>query len=158
MSNALDKWFDRKQITPFRAFSQLQDPFDRMWNEFMTLRKTNDMDMIGFSPSCEIFEEGNNYVLTFDLPGVKKDQVSVEAANDQLTVRAERKEEKRTGEKGTEEKKKHLSEVYYGAYSRTFTLPGSIDEKKIDARFDNGVLTVTVPKVESAKIKQIPVH
>lgn len=154
MPNALEKWFDKKQqLSPFRDFSQIQESFDRLFNEFANWRKTNGQQEFGFSPSCEIAEEGNNYVLTFDLPGVTKDQVKVETDNDQLTVSAERKEEKKT-----ESKKKYLSEVYYGSYSRTFTLPGPIDEKKIDAKFDNGVLKVTVPKTESTKTKQIPVH
>lgn len=154
MSNALERWFDRKtQLSPFRDFSQMQESFDRLFNEFMSLKKTNGRQEFGFSPSCDISEEGNNYVLTFDLPGVKKDQVKVEADNDQLTIRAERKEEK-----STESKKKYLSEVYYGSYARTFTLPGPINEKKIDAKFDNGVLTIVVPKTESSKTKQIPVH
>jgi HSP20 family protein len=154
MPNALERWFDRRQqLTPFRDFSQIQESFDRLFNEFMNLKKTNGLQEFGFSPSCEIAEEGNNYVLTFDLPGVKKDQVKVEADNDQLTVYAERKEEKKS-----ESKKKYLSEVYYGSYARTFTLPGPVDEKKVDAKFDNGVLTVMVPKIESTKTKQIPVH
>lgn len=154
MPNALERWFDRRQqLSPFRDFSQVQESFDRLFNEFMNLKKTNGLQEFGFSPSCEIAEEGNNYVMTFDLPGVKKDQVKVEADNDQLTIRAERKDEKKS-----ESKKKYLSEVYYGSYARTFTLPGPVDEKKIQAKFENGVLTVTVPKTESLKAKQIPVH
>lgn len=154
MHNALEKWFDKKQqLSPFRDFSQIQESFDRLFNEFTNWKKTNGMQGFDFSPSCDIAEEGNSYVLTFDLPGVTKDQVKVEADNDQLTIRAERKEEKKT-----ESKKKYLSEVHYGSYARTFTLPGPIDEKKIDAKFENGVLTVTVPKTESTKTKQIPVH
>ena len=153
MSNALERWVDRRQLTPFRDFSQIQESFDRLFNEFMNLKKTNGMQEFGFSPSCEIAEEGKTYVMTFDLPGVKKDQVKVEADNDQITIRAERREEKKN-----ESRKKFISEVYYGTYSRTFTLPSPIDEKKIDAKFENGVLTVTVPRSESAKIKQIPVH
>lgn len=153
MSNTLEKWSDRKQLSPFRNFSQMQESFDQLFNEFMNLKKTNGMPELGFSPSCEIAEDGNNYIFTFDLPGVKKDQVKVETNGDQLTVRAERKEEKKT-----EEKKKYLSEVYYGSYARTFTLPGPIDEKRIDAKFDNGVLTVMVPKTESTKTKQIAVQ
>ncbi len=154
MPNAIEKWFDkRQQLSPFRDFSQIQESFDRLFNEFMNLKKMNGMEDLGFSPSCDITEEENNYVLTFDLPGVKKDQVKVEADNGQLIVRAERKEEKKT-----ESRKKYLSEVYYGSYARSFTLPGPIDEKKIDAKFDNGVLTVMVPKIESTKTKHIPVH
>lgn len=153
MANALERWIDRRHLGPFRDLSQTQEFFDRFLNEFMNFKGANSTQEFGFSPSCEIAEEGNNYILTFDLPGVKKDQVKVEAENDRLTVRAERKEEKKT-----ESKKKYLSEVSYGSYTRTFTLPGPIDEKKIDAKFEDGVLKVTLPKTESAGTKQIPVH
>lgn len=153
MSNALERWFDNKSLSPFRDFSQVQESFDRLFNEFMNLKKANGMQSLSFSPSCEISEEDNNYILKFDLPGVTKDQVKVEADKDQLTIRAERKEEKKS-----ESKKKYLSEMYYGSYTRSFTLPGPVDEKKVDAKFENGVLTVTVPKTESLKAKQIPVH
>lgn len=155
MVNALEKWFDKKQqINPFREMSHMQESFDRLFKEFSDWRKSSGLqEEFGFSPSCEVSEEGSNYVLTFDLPGVTKDQVKVETDDNQLTVRAERKEEKKS-----ESKKKYLSEVYYGSYARSFTLPGPIDEKKIEAKFENGVLKVTVPKTESTKAKQIPIH
>lgn len=153
MANALEKWFDRRQLNSFRDISLLQESFDRLFNDFLNIKKTNDLQEFNFSPSCEIAEEGSNYVLTFDLPGVKKDQVKVEVDKDQLTVRADRSEEKKS-----ESKKKYLSEVFYGSYIRTLTLPEPIDEKKIEAKFDNGVLTVSVPKGKSANTKQIQVH
>jgi HSP20 family protein len=106
MSNALDRWFNNKSLSPFR-----------------------------------------------DLPGVSKEQVKVETDKDQLTVRAERKEEKKS-----ETKKKYLTEMYYGSYVRSFTLPSPVDEKKVDAKFENGVLTITIPKTEASKAKQIPVQ
>ncbi|GIL18070.1 MAG: molecular chaperone [Oligoflexia bacterium] len=153
MSTALERWFDNKRLSPFRDFSDVQESFDRLFNEFMNLKKTSGISDFSFSPSCEIAEEGNNYVMKFDLPGVTKDQVKVEAENDQITIRAERKEEKKT-----DSKKKYLSELYYGSYVRSFTLPGPVDEKKVDAKFENGVLTVTIPKTEALKAKQIPIH
>ena len=153
MSNALERWFDNKSLSPFRDFSQVQESFDRLFNEFMNLKKTNGMQSLSFSPSCEITEEDNSYILKFDLPGVTKNQVKVEADKDQLTIRAERKEEKKS-----ETKKKYLSELYYGSYTRSFTLPSPVDEKKVDAKFENGVLTVKVPKTEALKAKQIPIH
>lgn len=153
MSNAIERFFDNRSLSPFRDFSQVQESFDRLFNEFMNLKRTNGMQGLSLSPSCEFTEEENNYLLKVDLPGVTKDQVKVEADKDQLTIRAERKEEKKI-----ESKKKYLSEMYYGSYIRSFTLPGPVDEKKVDAKFENGVLTVTIPKTESFKVKQIPVH
>ena len=153
MSNAIEKWFDNKRLSTFTDLSPLQESFDRLFNDFMSLKKTNGLKDFNFSPSCEVLEEGSNYILKVDLPGVSKELVSVEVDQDQLTIRAERKEEKKS-----ESKKKHLSEMYYGSYARSFTLPGPVDEKKVDAKFENGVLTVTVPKTESLKAKQIPVQ
>lgn len=153
MSNAIEKWLDNKRLSPFRDLSQIQDSFDRLLNDFVSLRKTNGLQDYSFSPTCEVDEEGNNYVMKFDLPGVPKELVKVEVDNDQLTVRAERKEERKS-----ESKKKYFSEIYYGSYIRTFTLPGPVEDKKVDAKFDNGVLTVTISKTESTKAKQIPVH
>ncbi len=153
MSNAIERWFDKKSLSPFRDLSQIQDSFDRMFSEFSNMKRINGFNELAFTPSCDVAEEGNNYVLKFDLPGVTKDQVKVEADKDQITIHAERKEEKKS-----ETKKKYLSEVYYGSYTRSFALPGTVDEKKVDAKFENSVLTVTVPKTETFKAKQIPIH
>lgn len=153
MSNALELWLENKSLNPFRELSPFDDSFDRLFKEMLALKKKNGLKDFAFSPSCEVAEDGNNYVMKFDLPGVPKDQVKVEIDKDQITVTAERKEEKKQ-----ESKKKFLSEVYYGSYTRSFTLPGPVDEKKVEAKFDNGVLTVTVPKTEVTKSKQIPVH
>lgn len=145
MSN-LERWFNSKKLSPFRDLTQIEDSFDRMMNEMLTKRDV-------FIPSCDVAEEGNNYILKFDMPGVSKSQVKVEVIDNQLTVSAERKEEKKQ-----ESKKKYLSEVYYGSYTRSFTLPGAVDEKKVDAKFENGVLTITVPKTGALQTKQIPVQ
>lgn len=153
MSNMIERWLDNRPLKPFRDLSELQESFDRLFNEFTKLKRINGLRDFGFAPSCEITEEGTNYVLKFDMPGVSKDQVKVEVDKDQLTVTAERKEESTT-----EEKKKFLSELYYGAFSRSFTLPGIVDDSKVEAKFKEGVLTVVVPKVESPQTKQIPIH
>lgn len=149
MSNSLERWFSNKKSN---SLFQIEDPFDRLMNEMLTLKREN-FQPTAFMPSCEITEEGPNYVLKFDMPGVSRDQVKVEVNKDQLMVHAERKEEKKH-----ESKKKFLSEIYYGSYSRNFTLPGGMDEKKVDAKFENGVLTITVPKSDTLQAKQIPIN
>lgn len=106
-----------------------------------------------FKPDCEVAEEENKYIFKFDLPGVKKEQVHVEVNNDQITVTAERKEEKKH-----ESKRKFFSEFNYGSFTRSFNLPGKLDEKKVDAKFEDGVLTVTVPKSEKSTAKQISIQ
>lgn len=153
MKNPIEKFFNNQQPTSLREFSKWQSSFDRLFNDMMTLKNSNSLQSFEFSPSCDVSEEANSYVLKFDLPGVPKDKVKVEIDGNQITVSAERKEEKTT-----EDKKKYLSEIAYGSYARTFTLPGPVDEKKVDAKFDNGVLTVSIPKTEVEKTKQIPVQ
>ncbi len=153
MSNIIKQWFDDKNLSQFRDISNMEYTFDRLFKEFSDWKKQNGNQSFGFSPSCEIVEEDRNYVMKFDLPGIPKDQVKIEVDGDQLTVRAERKEEKKK-----ESKKKYLAEVIYGSYLRSFTLPAPIDEKKVDAKFENGVLTVTVPKTESVRAKEISIQ
>jgi len=153
MSNELERWFDRKGLSPFREFSGVQDSFEKLLGEFLSLRRSDGSQSFSFSPTCDIIEDDEGYVLKFDLPGIARDQIKVEADRDRITIHAERREEKRT-----DEKKKHLSEMCYGWYTRSFNLPGPVDEKKVDARLEDGVLTVAVPKTESVKAKQIPIH
>lgn len=104
-----------------------------------------------FSPLCEITETSENYRLKCDLPGVKKEQIKVEVENNQLMILAERKKEEKKD-------KKHVSEMYYGSYSRILALPTSVDESKVDTQFENGVLTVTMPKAASSQVNQVAVH
>ena len=149
----MERYFGNKTLNPFRSFLQAQDPFDRYFSDFFNANMKSIAEDRATAPSCDIADEGNNYLLKVDLPGVTKDQIKVEATKDQLSIHAELREEKKT-----DSKKKFLSEVYYGSYDRTFNLPGAIDDKKIEAKFENGVLTVTVPKTEALKGKLIPVH
>lgn len=150
MANPLDIWRGSWSRSPFRELSRMQSAIDEMFEKMPELQ--NAKNSFPFAPSCEVSEEANQYLMKFDLPGVPKDQVKIEVHDNQLTVSAERKEEKKS-----DSKKKHYSEINYGSYSRTFNLPAAIDEKKVEARFENGVLTIAVPKTETNKSKQIPV-
>lgn len=147
---AIDLWRGNK--SPFRELSRMRSVLDRMFDDFPRWASRISEDGISFSPTCEVSEDNKNYYLTFDLPGVPKGQVKIDLVDNQLTVSAERREEKKK-----EEKKTRMSEVSYGSYSRTLTLPAHIDEKKVDAKFENGVLTVTVPKTEATNVKHIAV-
>jgi len=153
MANQLDRWVANNSISPLRQFLQMRDPFESFLADFVNMNPrvaTSDVDCY---PTSEVSDEGNHYLLKVDLPGIAKDHVKIEADKDSLMIHAERREEKKT-----DTKKKYLSEVYYGSYERTFTLPGPIDDKKIDAKFENGVLTISVPKTEVLKTKQIQIQ
>lgn len=137
----LNLW--RPMKNPFREIARMESALDRMFAE----------TSFSFTPSCEVLEDEKEYVMKFDLPGIPKEQVRIELADNQLTVTADRKEEKRQ-----DTKRAHLEEFNYGSYMRTLALPVAIDEKKVDAKFENGVLTVTVQKAEPSKTKQIDIH
>jgi HSP20 family protein len=139
-------------MSPYREFSQLQNEFDRLLQGFVNTRPTALADM-QMAPSCEVSEEGENFIAKFDIPGVRKEDIKIDLDGNQLTVMAERKEEKKS-----ENKKTRFSEISYGSYMRTFALPSTIDDKKVEAKFDNGVLTIMLPKAPSTKAKQIAIH
>lgn len=153
MSNLPKLWSESPFKGPFRDISRFQERMDRLMSEFMDLRGQMESTGSDFFPSSEMSEDEKNYNLKVDLPGVKKEDVKIEVDGDHLTVQAERKSEK---EEKT--KRKYFSEISYGSYLRTFTLPQPIDEKKVDAKYDNGILHITVAKAPENKAKQISIH
>lgn len=136
---------NRGFLNPFRELSIMNNSFDRLFNELDSFRRGTGVET-WFSPSCDIVDDKNQYILKFDMPGVEKKDIKVELNEHQLTVSAERRSETET-----DEKNKYLSEIRYGSYSRSFTLPEQVDEKKIEAKLADGVLTLRVPKTETAK-------
>ena len=107
---------------------------------------------MNFVPSVDLVENEGEFVVTVDLPGLKPEEVKVEFKNGALWITGERKEE-------TEEKDKtyHRVERRYGEFRRMLPLPSAVEEGKIEAKFTDGVLKVSVPKTEEAKPHHIEV-
>lgn len=103
-------------------------------------------------PLTDIYEDKDNYMLTLDLPGINKEDVKISFNDGQLSISGERKLEKESKDGSW-----HRVERNYGKYFRSFTLPKKIKEDKIEAEFKNGQLTITVPKAEEAKPKEIDI-
>jgi len=103
-------------------------------------------------PAMDVAESDDRYTITVELPGVKKDDVTVEMAEGRLSIRGEKKSER-------EEKKEHrrYSERSFGVFERSFYLPADADGDRIAARFDDGVLTLEIPKREEAKPQTIAI-
>jgi len=103
-------------------------------------------------PAIDVSEDDGNYVVSAELPGAKKDDVTIECHDHVLTIRGEKKSER-------EEKKEkgRYFERSYGAFSRSFTLPSNADPDRIQASFKDGVLTVTIAKTEETKAKVISI-
>ena len=143
------------ELSPWRPFGELS-PFrkemDRLWNRFLGetpfARTFNEM----WSPSVDISETKDDFVLKAELPGLEAKDVNVSISGNVLTIKGEKKAEE-------EEKDEHYHRVerYSGSFQRVFQLPIGVKADKVEANFDKGVLKVTLPKVEEAKKKEIEV-
>lgn len=144
---------------PWRGRSSMLDPFTmlkRLMSDFgMPSLFGSSLDIGGgdfWAPAIETFERGGNVVLRAELPGLKPEDVRVEVVGDELVVSGERKEEKTEG-KGS----RRYSERRYGSFERRLTLPPGVDENKIEAKFDSGVLEVSVAVPEKRTSHKIDV-
>ncbi len=104
-------------------------------------------------PAVDLSETKEGYVIKAELPGVSKEDVKVTVAEDVLTIAGEKKTEQETKNENL-----HRSERTYGSFSRSFRLPGPVNSDKIHAEYRNGVLTLNVPKAESAKPREIQIQ
>jgi HSP20 family protein len=128
--------------------------FDETFGPFATQTPNSEEPgaFTSWTPLCDIYETDKNIVIKMEIPEVKKENISVTFDNIVLTISGERKAEDQ--EKG---QNYHRQERIYGQFLRSFTLPPFVDTKKIAAEFKDGMLLVTLPKVEEAKAKQIEV-
>ncbi len=104
-------------------------------------------------PAVDVFEDKDAVKIVAELPGVKPGDVKLSLENNLLTIRGEKKQE---AEERSE--RVHRYERSYGSFERAFALPSTVDGEKISAEYQNGVLTVTVPKAERARPREIPVR
>ena len=123
--------------------SELRDQFRRMFGEFPT---PNFVTPLGWAPAIDITEANEEVTVKAELPGVKKEDVKVMFDDGMLTIQGEKREEKKD-----ETRQHHVYERSYGSFARSFTLPNTIDDAHIKAEFDDGVLTVHLPKTAEAK-------
>src|SRR5438445_8575002 len=137
---------------PFRGLSTLHDQVNRLFNETMFRGQGEDSAITTWAPAVDIFETPNELVVKADLPDVDEKDIDIRVENNLLTIRGERKFEKSVSEDN------YLRiERACGAFSRSFSLPNTVDPDAIKAEYRDGVLTVHVPKREEAKPKQIKV-
>ncbi|MFC1551596.1 Hsp20/alpha crystallin family protein [Candidatus Latescibacterota bacterium] len=112
----------------------------------------DDMET-SWSPRADVQETDTDYVIDIELSGIDKTDIKVEVKNDVLTISGERKEEKKTKEKGYQSIERH-----YGQFERKFSLPDIVNAENISAKYDNGVMTLTLPKTEKALPREIAVE
>ena len=139
---------------PFRDFCTLQDRMNRMFGGISRRPESTDEGLTAgsWTPSVDVYETNDSIVLKADLPGMSQNDVEISVEGNTLTVKGERKFEKEVNEK-----EYYRMERSYGTFTRSFTLPPTVDADKIDAAFAQGVLKITLPKREESKPKQIKV-
>jgi HSP20 family protein len=148
----------------WRPFESLRREVDRLFENFSagswpTPFGSNVFDAEPFwrgeiawgkAPAVDVVEKDKAYEITAELPGIDKNNVDVKLADGVLTIKGEKKDEKEQ-----KEKDRYVSERRYGAFQRSFRVPDSVDADKIDANFQNGVLTISLPKKpEAAKAEK----
>lgn len=134
---------------PFRNLSGLQEQVNRLF-ESSFRGQPDESALTTWAPSVDIYETENELVLKADLPEVAEKDIDVHVENNMLTVRGERKFEQKVKEEN------YLRvERAYGSFSRSFSLPNTVDTEAIKAEYKNGVLTVTMPKRAESKPKQV---
>lgn len=145
-----------RTLTPFftsrNLTSDLWREMDRMFDHF-TPPGLPVYDEREFSPASELMEEENHYLLSMDLPGMKKEDIKIEVADGTLVISGERKNAKHN-----DTNQVHRYEKTYGSFKRSFVLPNTIDAEKVEARYEDGVLELYLPKTEVAQVRKIEVQ
>jgi HSP20 family protein len=139
---------------PFRQFPTMQDRMNRLFREAYGPEGPEEaLTTTSFAPPVDIYEDEHNITLKMEVPGIDEKDIDVRIENTTLTVHGERKMEK-------EEKEENFRRVerQYGSFTRSFTLPSSVDPEKVSAHYDKGVLKINLAKKAEAKPKQIKVN
>lgn len=138
---------------PARAVEEMERYMDEIlagW-PFRTWRRLPVED-ITWSAPVELYEKEDKFIVRLELPGIKTGDVNISATGDRLIVRGERKVNKEV-----KEEEYHRSEFAYGSFSCSIVMPAPVDEKKIEATYEDGILELTVPKAEKAKPSKIKI-
>src|SRR5712671_3678389 len=140
---------DRRES--FRGSSP-EAQMNRLFSDFFG-RAFQEQNLTAWAPAVDIYEGEHELVVKADLPDVKPEDLDIRVENNILTIRGERKFEKKVGEKN------YLRvERAYGSFARSFQLANTVNSEAIKADYQNGVLTLSIPKREEAKPKQIKVN
>jgi HSP20 family protein len=145
MANHLNRW-NPSQLTAAR------EPFFRLFDTFLGETPGEDLTSRTWPPPVDIQETADAYRIQAELPGLTREDIQVTFENNVLRLSGERK-----WEKDVKKENFHRVERTYGSFSRSFALPNQVSADKVEAKFENGVLSIVVPKAEAAKPRQISI-
>ncbi len=147
---AIMRWMD-----PFKDLATIQERMNQIFEDALSRSRGREEGLRTgmWMPAVDIYEKNDSIVVKAELPGVDRNQISVEVKDGVLTLKGERKFEKEVKEENY-----HRIERSYGSFQRSFSLPVSVDQEKVKANYRDGVLEIELPKREAAKPKQIQVE
>ena len=144
----------RSLFGPLTRLSALNDEMDRLFQTPFFGRGAEENDALaGWTPAVDFLQDKDRFVLRAELPGLRREDIHVSLHEDVLTLSGERRQEKSADERGN-----LRSERFYGRFERRLTLPVRVDAERVSAHYEDGILTVTLPKAEEAKPRQIEVN
>lgn len=146
MLSSVTRW------NPTASLLTNRDPFFRLFDTFFQEGQGEDVANRTWTPPVDIQETEEGYRLMAELPGLTKENINITLENNVLRLTGERKFEKDAKKDGY-----HRIERLYGNFSRSFVLPQQVSSDKVQAAFENGILTITVPKAEQAKPRKIEI-
>ena len=142
----------RRSLAPFSSLRRLSNALDEAFGTWPLQDEGNGAITSAWLPACDVFEDKETVKIVAELPGVRPEDVKLSLENSLLTIRGEKRQQ---AEERTE--RVHRYERSYGSFERSFALPSTVDPDKIAASYENGILTVTIPKAERARPREIPV-
>lgn len=140
---------------PFRDLMTLQERMNRLFQDTLSTGRGSDelLTTGGFVPAVDIYEDEGKIALKVEVPGISENDIDVRLENSTLTISG-----KREFEKEEKEENFHRIERRYGSFTRSFTLPNTVDPEQVNASYENGVLRIELAKRAEAKPKQIKVN
>jgi HSP20 family protein len=138
---------------PNMGMPTIHDEMERVFDNFFGLdRKRTELERFDWTPRVNVVEHEDRFEITAEIPGMNKEDVQIELHDNLMTIKGEKQYEKEEKESNY-----HICERSYGTFQRSFALPQNVKDDNIEAEYNNGVLTVNLPKKEPAKPKEIKV-
>jgi len=143
-------------IVPRRPFGEvegLRKEMEKLWDRFLGETPFGRGRGGEWLPQVDVSENGKTVEISAELPGLEPGDVSVTLSGDMLTIKGEKKREREE-----KDEKRHYVERFFGSFERSFKLPAEVQADKIEARFKNGVLKLSLPKTEEAETKEVKIQ
>ncbi len=141
-------------VDPFSELEALQREMNRLFDLSYSGKSGQDTSLLAgnWSPAIDVYDSKDNLLVKAEIPGLSKDEIHVSIQDDQLVIQGEKKQDQEVKEENF-----YKTERFYGSFYRSVQLPSAIEADKVNAKYEDGVLSLTLPKKEEAKPKQITV-